>query len=83
MLVALDFPLGGGLIVSDMTIGELAKRSGLAVRTLRFYADAGVLPETSRSESATDCSGKKPLLARGCCALCGSWEWALRTSGVC
>jgi DNA-binding transcriptional MerR regulator len=37
--------------VSDMTIGELARRTGLAVRTLRFYADAGVLPETSRSES--------------------------------
>lgn len=37
--------------MSDMTIGELARRSGLQVRTLRFYADAGVLPETSRSES--------------------------------
>ena len=37
--------------MSDMTIGELARRTGLAVRTLRFYADAGVLPETSRSES--------------------------------
>lgn len=37
--------------MSDMTIGELAKRTGLAVRTLRFYADSGVLPETSRSES--------------------------------
>jgi DNA-binding transcriptional MerR regulator len=37
--------------VSDMTIGELAKRTGLAVRTLRFYADAGVLPEAARSES--------------------------------
>jgi hypothetical protein len=37
--------------VSDMTIGELARRTGLAVRTLRYYADAGVLPETSRSES--------------------------------
>ncbi|MBS1883811.1 MAG: MerR family transcriptional regulator [Actinobacteria bacterium] len=34
-----------------MTIGELARRSGLTVRTLRFYADAGVLPEASRSES--------------------------------
>ncbi len=34
-----------------MTIGEMAKRTGLSVRTLRFYADAGVLPETSRSES--------------------------------
>jgi DNA-binding transcriptional MerR regulator len=37
--------------VLDMTIGELARRTGLAVRTLRFYADAGVLPEASRSES--------------------------------
>jgi DNA-binding transcriptional MerR regulator len=37
--------------VSGMTIGELARRSGLAVRTLRFYADAGVLPESSRSDS--------------------------------
>lgn len=37
--------------MSDMTIGELAKRTGLAVRTLRFYADEGVLPQTSRSES--------------------------------
>jgi DNA-binding transcriptional MerR regulator len=37
--------------VSAMTIGELARRTGLAVRTLRFYADAGVLPEASRSES--------------------------------
>lgn len=34
-----------------MTIGELARRTGLTVRTLRFYADAGVLPEASRSES--------------------------------
>jgi DNA-binding transcriptional MerR regulator len=34
-----------------MTIGELARRTGLTVRTLRFYADAGVLPETARSGS--------------------------------
>jgi DNA-binding transcriptional MerR regulator len=37
--------------VSDMNIGELSRRSGLAVRTLRFYADAGVLPEAARSAS--------------------------------
>jgi len=34
-----------------MTIGQLAARTGLAVRTLRFYADAGVVPEVGRSES--------------------------------
>lgn len=34
-----------------MTIGQLATRTGLSVRTLRFYADAGVLPESGRSEA--------------------------------
>jgi len=48
---ALDSPPSGGLIVQKMTIGQLAALSGLSVRTLRFYADAGVLPETARSES--------------------------------
>ena len=48
---ALDSPPGGGLNVPGMTIGQLAERSGLSVRTLRFYADASVLPEAARSES--------------------------------
>ncbi|HEX8105586.1 MAG TPA: MerR family transcriptional regulator [Solirubrobacteraceae bacterium] len=34
-----------------MTIGQLASRSGLPVRTLRFYADAGVLPVAGRTEA--------------------------------
>lgn len=34
-----------------MTIGQLAARTGLSVRTLRFYADAGVLPEATRSHA--------------------------------
>ena len=33
------------------TIGELARRSGLAVRTIRFYSDSGVLPPTDRSHA--------------------------------
>ncbi len=33
-----------------MLIGQLAERTGLSVRTLRFYADAGVLPEAGRTE---------------------------------
>jgi DNA-binding transcriptional MerR regulator len=32
-----------------MMIGQLASSTGLPVRTLRFYADAGVLPEDGRS----------------------------------
>ncbi|MFC3965224.1 helix-turn-helix domain-containing protein [Nocardia jiangsuensis] len=31
------------------TIGELARRTGLAVRTIRFWSDAGVVPPTDRS----------------------------------
>jgi DNA-binding transcriptional MerR regulator len=38
-------------MIGNMTIGQLAARSGVSVRTLRFYADAGVLPEAGRSES--------------------------------
>ena len=37
--------------MTSMTIGQLAARTGLSVRTLRFYADAGVLPEATRSEA--------------------------------
>lgn len=32
-----------------LTIGQLARRSGVPVRTIRFWSDAGVLPETDRS----------------------------------
>ncbi|GAA3394341.1 MerR family transcriptional regulator [Cryptosporangium minutisporangium] len=31
------------------SIGDLARRTGLSVRTIRFYADAGVVPPTDRS----------------------------------
>jgi len=37
--------------VTLLTIGQLARRSGVPVRTLRFWSDAGVLPETERSGS--------------------------------
>ena len=36
-------------MIEPMMIGQLASRTGLSVRTLRFYADAGVLPEDGRS----------------------------------
>jgi len=35
-------------MIEDMTIGQLAARTGLSVRTLRFYADSGVLPVRRR-----------------------------------
>lgn len=33
------------------SIGDLARRTGLPVRTIRFYSDAGVLPPTNRSSA--------------------------------
>lgn len=40
----------GGMEEADrFTIGELARRTGLPVRTIRFYSDAGVVPPSGRS----------------------------------
>jgi DNA-binding transcriptional MerR regulator len=33
-----------------LSIGELARRSGLPVRTIRFWSDTGVLPPAERTE---------------------------------
>lgn len=38
-------------MIESMMIGQLAKATGLSVRTLRFYADVGLLPEAGRSTS--------------------------------
>jgi DNA-binding transcriptional MerR regulator len=34
-----------------LTIGELARRTGLPVRTIRFWSDVGVVPPVGRTES--------------------------------
>jgi DNA-binding transcriptional MerR regulator len=41
------FPNGGALL----TIGQLARRTGLSVRTIRFWSDSGVLPPTERTDA--------------------------------
>ena len=33
-----------------LSIGELAKRAGLPVRTIRFWSDIGVVPPVARTE---------------------------------
>jgi DNA-binding transcriptional MerR regulator len=38
-------------MIDGMTIGQLAARTGISVRTLRFYSDAGVLPVEGRSDA--------------------------------
>lgn len=48
-----------------LSIGELASRTGLSVRTIRFYSDAGVVPETSRSEAGYRLYGEDALARLG------------------
>ena len=43
-----------------MKIGEVAQRSGLSLKTIRFYSEEGLIHPIGRSEGGTAC------LARGC-----------------
>jgi len=37
-----------------LSIGELASRTGLPVRTIRFYSDAGVVPDARVTVQVSD-----------------------------
>lgn len=37
--------------MEELTIGQLAERTGIPVRTIRFWSDAGILPPSGRSEA--------------------------------
>ena len=37
-------------VVAPLKIGEVAQRSGLTVKTIRFYCDEGLIHPISRSE---------------------------------
>ncbi len=45
-----------------LTIGELSRRSGIAVKTLRFYSDEGLLPPAERSQSGYRLYGDEALV---------------------
>lgn len=51
----LDSPVTGDSTIVFMrrklTIGELSRRTGVSVKTLRFYSDEGLLPPAGRSRS--------------------------------
>ena len=38
-------------MIEPVVIGQLAASTGLSVRTLRYYADAGALPESGRTDA--------------------------------
>src|SRR2546430_11048257 len=54
-------PVTGGLRVDrvDLSIGELARLSGVPVKTIRYYSDIGLLPADGRT------SGGYPPYGRG------------------
>jgi DNA-binding transcriptional MerR regulator len=43
-------PASASLELAGLRIGEVARRSGLSVKTIRFYCDQGVLRPVGRSE---------------------------------
>ena len=45
-----------------MTIGELAARAGLPVKTIRFYSDEGLLPPSGRTEAGYRIYSERDLL---------------------
>ncbi|MFN2477850.1 MAG: MerR family transcriptional regulator [Pseudonocardiaceae bacterium] len=36
--------MGGAVVVDELTIAELAARTGISVRTIRFYTGLGLIP---------------------------------------
>jgi hypothetical protein len=62
-------------MIGDMTIGQLARCTGLPVRTLRVDADEGVLPEADRTESGYRLFGPEAVA-------CGRLVRTLRELGV-
>jgi DNA-binding transcriptional MerR regulator len=45
-----------------LTIGELSRRTGLPVKTLRFWSDEGILPPATRSSSGYRLYGEEELI---------------------
>ena len=56
------------------SIGELARRTGLAVRTIRFYSDRGIVAPAGRSPPATAFTTPMRSRAWTWCGRCATWE---------
>ena len=44
-----ESPVGGDFTIGPMHIGEVARRAGLSVKTVRYYSDLGLVPEAART----------------------------------
>ncbi len=52
-------------VTALLSIGELASRTGLPVRTIRFYSDSGVVPPAERTEAGYRLYGPDALARLG------------------
>ncbi|CAM5716972.1 hypothetical protein SVIOM342S_07852 [Streptomyces violaceorubidus] len=55
------------------SIGELSARTGVSVRTIRFYSDTGLLPPPTAPRPATAVMARRPSTGSTSSASCGSW----------
>ena len=65
------------------TIGELARRTGLSVRTIRFYSDAGVVPPSGRSPAGYRLYDTEALARLETREPFGTSDWTWRPSPAC
>ena len=54
------------------SIGAVAKRTGISVKTLRFYADEGIVPPSGRSESGYRLYSDTDVTGWSWCARCAT-----------
>jgi hypothetical protein len=62
-------------------IGELATRTGLPVRTIRFYSDSGVVPPAGRTDAGYRLYAPMRS-ASASCAHCATSESTSQRSGA-
>lgn len=48
-----EIPMGSDSSGPSLSIGELAKRTGVSTRTIRYYEELGILPTPGRTEGGT------------------------------
>nr|WP_281423618.1 MerR family transcriptional regulator [Nocardia tengchongensis] len=63
-------------------IGALAERTGLTVKTIRFYSDKGIVPPTTYSPAATGSTTSRRWPDWNWFARSGNWAWIWRPSAA-
>lgn len=66
-----------------LTIGALARATGLPVRTIRYWSDEGALPPVARSSGGYRLYDAGLSPASSSSARCGSWASASTTYAGC